>query len=181
MGKRHEIPAIVMAMNLNGLGVSRVLGRHGVPVYAINTNDRDVELKTRHVRDLWVRGRGDDGLIAVLRERAGTFPDKPVLFPITDTCVRVVANHRDELLQHYRIGMPDATLVLKLLDKDGIREAAEETNFPVPRSWAIESMEDLRAAADEIPYPCILKPSGKDRRTRAPATKRRTCSTTRPR
>jgi len=150
-------------MNLNGLGVARSLGRHGVEVIGIHGNDRDPETKTRYLGQLWLREPGPESLLALLREkgRAAGFDERPVLLPITDESVAVVANHLDELRESYRIAMPEAALVLKLLDKEGIRAAADELDFAIPRTFLVDSEERLRAVAEELVFPCILKPAAK--------------------
>lgn len=145
-------------MNLNGLGVARVLGRNGVSVVGIHENDHDVEVRTRYLDELWTCGPGEEGLLQTLREKAASFPEPPVLLPIRDLCVRVVARHLDELRKSYRIAMPDAALIETLLDKDGIRETAESVDFPIPKTWFVSSAADLEAVTA---FPCILKPAEK--------------------
>ena len=164
MRVRHKLPAVVTAMNLNGLGVARSLGRHGVEVTGIHGNARDPETETRHLRQLWLREPGPESLLGLLREKGRGFADRPVLLPVTDESVALVANHLDELRGLYRIAMPEADLVLRLLDKEGIRAAAEELGFAIPRTFPVDSEEGLRTVAADVVLPCILKPAAKSER-----------------
>lgn len=160
MGSKHDIPAIITAMNVNGLAVARTLGRHGVPVIGIHDNGTDPETRTRFVQERWQA----DGsrLIETLLERATQFSDhKPVLLPITDDAVTAIAKNLAALQEVYTVPMPDPGLVLELLDKRGFDRIARQMNLPLPTTWYVESRAELVDLSQEIAFPCILKPQEK--------------------
>jgi D-aspartate ligase len=162
MIETHQTPAIVTSMNINGLAVARVLGRHGVPVIGIHENRTDPETLCGFLDELWHR---DGSLIELLMHQGTKFADRPVLVPITDEAVRVIAEHLEDLRSHYRVSMPEPSTVQRLIDKQGFDEWARELegdlSLPLPRTWIVECPEDLDEVAASATFPCILKPPEK--------------------
>lgn len=155
------LPAIVTAMNLNGLGVARVLGRHGVPVIGIHGGEASFELRSRYLHQRWQRGERAEDLLALLREKGPSFAERPVLIPITDESVTVIADHLEELRRWYRIAMPAPALVHDLLDKERMRGIAERLGVAVPRTWHVHDQAGFDKVVAEVTFPCILKPTSK--------------------
>lgn len=149
-------------MNLNGLGVARVLGRHGVSVIGIHGENPGFEVRTRFLVDRWQRGPTTADLLDLLRTKGPGFQDRPVLIPITDESVLAIADHLDELRRFYRIAMPAPELVHDLIDKERMRRIAERLGVVMPRTWHVTDTASFEAAFAEMVYPCILKPAGKE-------------------
>ncbi|MCA8966910.1 MAG: hypothetical protein KDC48_18660 [Planctomycetes bacterium] len=162
MPARPPLPAIVTALNLNGLGVARALGRHGVPVIGIHGDEASFELRSRYLQQRWPRGDRAEDLLTLLRAKGPSFAERPVLIPITDESVGLVADHLDELRRWFRIAMPAPDVVHELLDKERMRAVAERLGVAVPRTWHVQGRADFDKAAAETSYPCILKPTSKD-------------------
>lgn len=162
MSAPTALPAIVTAMNLNGLGVARVLGRHGVPVIGIHGDEATFELRSKFVHERWRRGDSTDDLLTLLRDKGKQFAERPVLLPITDESVLLIAEHLDELRSMYRIAMPAPDLVRDLIDKERMPDIARRLGVTMPRSWHIHTQEEFDAALAELTLPCIVKPVHKD-------------------
>ncbi|MBI5851789.1 MAG: hypothetical protein HZB39_12300 [Planctomycetes bacterium] len=161
MAPTSHVPAVVTALNLNGLGVARALGRRGVPVYAVHAGDDGPELRSRHVREVWRRTEGES-LVDLLLTRAPTLGgDRPVLIAITDESVEAIARDKDRLAPHYRVPMGDPRVVLEQLSKEGVDAAAKRIGMPVPPTRTCTSRDELEAALRELRPPFILKPKDK--------------------
>jgi predicted ATP-grasp superfamily ATP-dependent carboligase len=155
----HGIPAIVMSLSVNGLGVARSLGRHGVPVIGIARSSRDSPgAHSRFVRRLWRFEGVGDAVVAFLLRRRGICPPGTVLFPITDRSVQSIARHWDEVGGHYRLGLPQPSLVEAIMSKCGFVERAAAMGFPVPQTVFVDGSDDIEQAARRVRYPCIIKP-----------------------
>ncbi len=163
MRSKHDVPAVVTAMNLNGLGVTRVLARHGVPVIGVHHGPDGPELATRYLRELWrMPAAGGDALVRFLLDRAAERPGvRPVLLPITDESVASIAAHHGELAAHYRIGIGDPAAVLDLLGKEGVERAAKRHDVRVPQTFVVDDAAEIERVAAEVRLPCILKPQHK--------------------
>lgn len=158
----HDTPAVITALNVNGLAVARVLGRHRVPVIAIHGNHSDPEAQTKFVDEIW---HPDGSLVELLLHQGPKFRSRPVLVPITDDSVAAIAARVDELRAFYHVPMADPEMVAQLLDKTGFdriaRDLAIELELPLPDTFTIQSTADLERAAAALTYPCILKPPTK--------------------
>ncbi|MFW6061342.1 MAG: hypothetical protein ACOC93_00890 [Planctomycetota bacterium] len=148
----------MLSLSINGLGVARVLGREGVPVIGVSRDDREPGLASRYVRDVWRYEGGDRDLVDLLLSRAGKLPDRPVLYPITDGMVRAISARRDELLPHYRLALPDHETLERAMSKRGFARLAAEAGLPLPQSFHASSEADVRRIAEEVTFPCIVKP-----------------------
>jgi carbamoyl-phosphate synthase large subunit len=56
------------------------------------------------------------------------------------------------------LGTP-LSAIHKAEDRELFREAMRNINEPVPESWIVESMDELRKVAGMAPYPCIVRPA----------------------
>ena len=161
MSANHHMPAVVVGLNLNGLGVARALGRHGVHVIGLTNDATAVGTRSRFVREIWQGEEQGSALVEMLVGRAEGMDRGAVLLPVTDGAVRAIAGGLDELRKHYRIGMPAPAAVDGLLDKRRFAELAAEHGLPVPETIFVDTPEEMGAAAARVPYPCIMKPQVK--------------------
>ncbi len=104
--------------------------------------------------------------------------------PLTvDFCERVIARERPDallptlggqtglnlatqladagLLERYEVRLLGTPLeaIRKAEDRESFRALMREIKEPVPESWIITSNEELEAALDVVPYPCIIRPA----------------------
>lgn len=153
--RRHEIHAVVTDMNVNGLAVARVLGRHGVPVVGIGEDRDQPEMRSRYLDEHWLRG---EDLLARLVHEGQRFQHPPVLFAITDESVELVCKHYEDLSALYHIAFSPAAAVGEMLDKQHFDRVARELGLPLPRTCEIGDAAQLEQALAEIPPPWIMKP-----------------------
>lgn len=81
-----------------------------------------------------------------------------VLFPTGDRMVQLISDNRDLLGRYYDFVLPDAPVLDLLLDKTKFCRWAEERGFTVPVTRTAASPEELEAALEVVPFPCLLKP-----------------------
>lgn len=69
--------------------------------------------------------------------------------------------HDDGILEKYSVKLLGTPLsaIRKAEDREQFRALMREIKEPVPESWIIESVEQLQAVLDEVPYPCIIRPA----------------------
>ena len=143
------LPAIVVDVGfVNGLAALRSLGAAGVETIAVDHRRSALGFRSRYGRRVLAPSPLDDeeGFVAALR---GVGP--AVVFPTHDEGLRAIARHRDEL----EVRCPFPRDVERLQRKRVQLEAAAdapETRFPATAAEA-------RAAADELGYPVLVKPS----------------------
>ena len=65
------------------------------------------------------------------------------------------------VLERYGVKMLGTSLdaIRKAEDRELFRALMREIQEPVPESWIVEDDDSLKAALDEVPYPCIVRPA----------------------
>lgn len=153
--------AFVTYMSYSGLGIVRCLGRRGIPVFALDPNRTQIGMTSRFCRARVVprvEEREAEHLDFLVR-LARSLPEKPVLFPTGDDTVLCYARHEDSLQKHFRFTGPCAEIVRKTATKDALFRTARELGISVPETHAPGSLDEVRAFAGIIPYPCLIKPA----------------------
>jgi predicted ATP-grasp superfamily ATP-dependent carboligase len=155
------VPAVVIGLGLNGLGVVRSLARAGVPVIAIDDTPGNPAMRTRYGRKAWVRALEGDALVEDLVTLAQSLPEQPVLFLTGEAAVHTVSTQRAMLEPYYRMRLPAPEVVDSLMHKDTFQDLAETHGFRVPRRVHVVDDANLDGAR-ALRYPVILKPGRRD-------------------
>jgi D-aspartate ligase len=154
--------AVVVGLNINGLGTVRALGRQGIPVIAITSASGEpsefTRFAVRKVRRPDLKA-SDDAVVAALLELAPTLQGPAVVFPSGDLYLQGISEHRDELAAHYLFPFPDRETVRLVGDKVRFYRFCQEHGFPIPRTWFPSGPDDIPAIARDVAYPCVVKPS----------------------
>lgn len=156
-----DIPAVVVGVDVNGLGVIRSLGRCGVPVIAMDTDLLKPTMRTRYARRIRIRSLSGPMLIEDLLALSQSLKTRPVLFLTQEQTVRTVSNRRRDIEDAYRILLPEHERLMALMHKGEFQSLAEGLGFPVPRAMVLTGPANLREAAS-YRFPCILKPMTKE-------------------
>ena len=153
--------AFVTYMSYSALGIIRSLGRRGIPVFALDPDRTQVGMTSRFCRPCVVPRleEHEDEHIDFLVRLARSLPEKPVLFPTADNTLFCYARHEEELRKHFLFTGPCAEVVRKTATKDTLFMTARDLGIPVPETYAPGSLDEVRAIAGIIPYPCLIKPA----------------------
>lgn len=144
--------------SMQGLPAARILAAHGVPVIGVGADPKHSQSKTNCCREIVFAPTADEGLIPHLVELGKRLDQKAVLFPCEDTNVLVISRHRDQLEKYYHVLLPDSQVVEMLMDKVSFYSYAQENDLPIPKTFFIKNQQELAEAANELNYPCVLKP-----------------------
>lgn len=96
-----------------------------------------------------------ESLISIARE----FDEAPVLFYGDDRLLFALSRYRERLQPHFRMLMPESSLIESCTDKVRFVEIAERHELPVPRSQVFSGSADLSRIESDVGYPCIIKPA----------------------
>ncbi|HUM95460.1 MAG TPA: FAD-dependent oxidoreductase [Candidatus Competibacter sp.] len=149
--------AVVVGVEINGLGVLRSLASDRVPLIAADVDTRQPAMRTRHGRKVKLRALAGVELVDDLLALARSLDHRPALFVTRDETVATVSAHREILAAHYRFQLPPADITSALNTKAGFQALAGEGGFPIPPGLHVTREADLPKLAD-LPYPCALKP-----------------------
>ena len=151
---------IVLGLSPTGLYAIRELGRAGFSVLGVTdaaacaTSSRFLSHPDRY----WLIREPAD-LLRRLLELGKSAAVPPILLPTADRYIEWLSEHYAVLAEHFTLQdsyHPDK--VFDLLDKGRFYKLCAEHGVAAPGIWYPEGRAQLLALADELPFPCILKP-----------------------
>jgi D-aspartate ligase len=145
---------------VNGLAAIRSLGRHGLRVVALDHRPYALGFRSRYAEPRLAPDPLDDeaGFVAALRSLAEETDDVLPVFPTHDEHVNAIARHAG-VLERYRFPFPSWEVLERIQSKRHQLETAESIGLPVPRTFHPASRDEALAAAEELGFPVLVKPS----------------------
>jgi len=162
--------ALVLGADYRGLGVVRSLGRHGVPVWVLKEAGEPLASTSRYARrSLAWPSDGEDrvAFLCDLAESEGI--GGWALVPTADETAALVARHHDELGRYFTHTVAPWEVVSQAYDKRLTYELADRVGVPCPRTAYPRTRDD--AAAADVGFPAVLKPTVKESFNRLTAAK----------
>jgi len=159
---RELAPAVVCEVGwVNGLGAIRSLGRAGVPVVAVDHRDFAIGFRSSYAFPVHAPDpvADEDGFIAAMSELGDALGRSAPIFPTHDEHLNSLARHAGELGDRFRFPFPSWDVLEPLQSKRHQIDTAEGLGLAAPRTLHPRSLEECHAAADEIGYPVLIKPS----------------------
>jgi D-aspartate ligase len=152
-------PVIIMNLFYSGLAIARDMAGRGVRVIGLSAHPNIYGNFTRFCEVRSAPNSQEDSdellrfLVAAAPELGGA-----VIFPTRDLDVLFLDRHRTELQQHYRLAIPSAECLQRVVNKNILARAAQQAGLGVPRTLAVGSREELPRVAEEVGFPCVVKP-----------------------
>ncbi len=154
----HKPPVLILCAEIAGLALARRLGRAGVTVALLDTRPAAAAGSSRYCRLFrFMQPEDDAQLLVAIDSLAAQLDDRPALLATSDDFLLFLSRHRQHLEQRFRLLLPAAHLLDDLLDKRRMAELLTRYGVPTPRTLQIETATDLRAAAAELGFPCLVK------------------------
>src|SRR3954447_17023210 len=154
--------AVVTGASYRALAVVRSLGRRGVPVRVVRSDEHALASASRYAgrRLRWPAAGGDgarvDYLVALAeRERLRDW----VLIPTHDEEAALVARNHDALSHCYRLTTPSWETLRAAYDKRHTHELAAQLGIPQPWTMFPAGTADLARSYGH--FPVVIKPAYK--------------------
>ncbi len=144
--------------SLQGLQAARVLARRGVPVIGLARDPDDYHCRTNVCQRIFFTETETPELIDTLEALGPKLGPKAVLFPCEDANVLLVSKYRERLEPWYHILLPEHQVLETLMDKVNFYRFAQKEGLPIPITFIVHSREEMEQAAQEVDFPCVLKP-----------------------
>ncbi len=169
VGASARIEASVPALVLNfgeypfhqgSLGVTRSLGRLGVPVYAVQRNRTIPSGTSRYLRGkfLWKTDRQEGNwFIEGMKMIARDLSHGAVLVPADDLSAILIAEHAEEMPAGFRFAQPPAVLPQQLANKRSLHDLCCHLGVPCPSAEFPSTCDELRHLARSSPLPVVVK------------------------
>lgn len=82
-----------------------------------------------------------------------------LLFPTNDEMVEFLATHYADYQQRFALGIPNPETVALFNDKRKAYQFAANHNIPCPECWYPNTLDEVKAIAETLPYPVVVKPA----------------------
>jgi D-aspartate ligase len=154
-------PAAVFQVSYScGLDIVRDLGRHGVPVLALDADPAAIGLRSRYAAGMVCPSPLDDeeAFLTWMETLGPRLPQRAVVFPSHDEYIWPLSRHAERLEPWYIVPFSRWDAMQRVYDKRAQMEAAARAGVDMPRTAFVSSAAELQAAAAEIPFPAVLKP-----------------------
>jgi predicted ATP-grasp superfamily ATP-dependent carboligase len=159
---RQLAPAVVCEVGwVNGLGAIRSLGRSGIPVVAVDHRAFAIGFRSSYAFPVFAPDpvADEEGFVASMVALGDALESPSPVFPTHDEHLNSLARHKSELGERFRYPFPDWSVLEPLQSKRHQLETAESLGIAAPRTLHPHSREEARAAAREIGFPVLVKPS----------------------
>jgi D-aspartate ligase len=152
-------PAVVVDVGwVNGLAAIRSLGRAGVSVFAVDHRPSALGFRSRYAETLLAPDPQADeaGFVEALRDVARRAGARLPVFPTHDAALNSIARNLDGL---FLAPFPAWETLAGVQSKRAQLERATEARIDVPATHHPRSAAEARAAAEEVGFPVLVKPS----------------------
>jgi len=158
-GKPYAV--VVDLHSMAGLQSARILAQRDIPVIGVGSRPDNPFCRTRVCERVLFTDTTSEALIDTLEALGSELSERAVLILCADEAVDLVSRHRGRLNAYFHIALPDHDTVETLMDKESFYRFAQEHGLAIPSTCILESRTDAEAAARELSFPCVLKPSAR--------------------
>ena len=161
MAVRHlTTPVFVLGKGITALSVAQSIGIFSIPVYLLGSSKNDIAYYSRYATAIDQVDVGDSGqVIDRLRETAMSLRCKPVLLCCSDVFLEMISTNRHKLQEFCYLNLPSKEAVATVLDKRMFGDFCASYELPAPRSWTLETPEQLAICRVKARYPVVIKPA----------------------
>lgn len=156
----HPPAAVFQVSYACGLDIVRDLGRHGVPVLALDADPGAIGLRSRYAAGMVCPDplADEEAFLTWLEELGARLPQRAVVFPSHDEYIWPLSRHAERLEPWFIVPFSRWDAMQRVHDKRAQMEAAWRAGVDTPQTVFVSSGAELEAAAAEVPFPAVLKP-----------------------
>ena len=157
----NELPyAVILGIADTGYGVARSLAPFGIPIIAFESDTTRPEIRTNLCE---VNIFSDEiALLNKLLSLSSGSRLKPLLYITSDALVMFYNTNRHILADHFLIDFPSQRTTNLLMEKGKFATFARDNGLAIPKTKIIQNRYDVEACAEEMAFPCLLKPYWRD-------------------
>ncbi|MEN6327042.1 MAG: ATP-grasp domain-containing protein [Syntrophomonas sp.] len=159
--KQTKPCAIILGGYVNGLGLVRSLGQAGIPSIVIDS-EKNIASYSKYVCDRFIcpnPAEETQAFIEFMIELGKQLPYKGVIFCTDDIWLIPVSKNQMKLQSYYLYPMSSWKVIERCEDKAQLYDLANEAEIPHPKTITLNNIEELERYEEDIPFPCVLKPS----------------------
>jgi D-aspartate ligase len=156
-----RVPVVVLKLfHHTSIGITRSLGRLGVPVYGVHGDPRAPSALSRYCAGnfMWeFDGAPAAESVAFLASVADRVGGRPILVPTDDISALFVEDHADRLREHFLFPSQPAGLARSLSSKKEMYALCKRLDIPTPETTFPQSREDVLRFLETAVFPVVVK------------------------
>ena len=139
----------------------RSLGQRGWHVIAADADPKSAGFRSRFASETFVYPAPDRSPRAFVECMHARLRARPVdlVIPVTDECIHPLARARERFAGLTRLAIASDGALATVPDKRSTIDLARELGVPVPETRVASTLPEARAAARELRYPLVVKPT----------------------
>jgi len=142
------------------LTITRSLGRKGLYVIVSDHQHLAAAFLSKYCKESFLYPAPHINMKGYLECLLGKVKENCVnaFFPVHDFELVPVSINLDKFLKYTTVPFPAYDTLFKTLDKSQTLQIAEKNNVPIPETYFIDDLNDLKRISKEINYPAVIKP-----------------------
>jgi len=158
-----SIPAVVIGLYQTSFSLIRSLGKQGIKIIGVNPSTNQAIMRSKYCKKVVNTNINvEDQLVGTLINISKGLKKQPVLYMTGDIQVMIVSKNRELLKEYFHFILPESDVVKTLINKSLFAVYAQNNGFNIPRYSILRNVNDMAEIAENMSYPCILKPAFKN-------------------
>jgi len=157
---KYQVPAVVTPLGITGLGMIRSLVRVKVPVIAVDSNPHQPAFFSRFGEKIVCPFQDREDQLLDFFLNLGKTLKKSILLPTSDKMVSFISKYQKKLMKYFIFSIPNNPNIKlgDLVNKKNMHNFCEKFGITIPKTFFPKNSKDLKDAAEEIGFPCLIKP-----------------------
>ena len=153
---KYSKGVIVIGGHVQGLGITRIYGKNGIPVVLLDDNRPNLTRHSRFCKAFhhYEKGKLYEKLVELGNQ--GKYKDW-MLVPTNDGVVELLSKNKQELSKYFRVSTDTFEVLEHFFNKRLSYKLAPSLGIPIAKTWTGDSWEEI--AGMDLVYPCIIKPA----------------------
>ena len=154
-------PAFLITGREVGLGVTRSLGKMGVPIILMYYNPNDVGRFSKYITHSFLIPHPEKFQEEFIKQviEIGERFGHGVLIPTSDEAAVAVSQNKEKLANYFGVACTNWDVTKKFIEKKYTYALADANSIPSPKTVTPASILDVENYLDQINFPCLVKPS----------------------
>ena len=153
--------AIILGGRIMGLAAIRSLAKSGIKTILIYHDPKDFATHSKYLSEK-IRfphpERLEEDFISKILELSEKYKGA-VIYPTEDEFLITISKNKPKLSPHFKVACNEIKIIDKLINKKLVYDLADLHNIPCPKHITTADENIAIQFANEIGYPCLVKPS----------------------
>ena len=80
------------------------------------------------------------------------------VFLVHDCALQTISENRKEIARYARLPLPSLESMNRVFDKSQTLKLAADKGVPIPKTFFVRSLQELRDVSEEVTYPAVIRP-----------------------